>query len=173
MIFLHLTVFKIYPGQDFKVRITRYLSVILVWAMYVYNARVTTEESKVKLMSNQDVAQHIFQPISLLSINFLHLTVSEIFPRQYFKDRDHCCKIKGQINVAHINPRPMFPPSMNIQYLLFPRYREHFSCFPSVRLPIQSEAIGENNSHTAKTALGKNHQTIDKAILENQCAIWT
>ena len=39
------------------------------------------------------------QPMSLPSINFLHLTVSEIQPGQDFKGQGHYSKVKGQIKV--------------------------------------------------------------------------
>ena len=39
-------------------------------------------------------------PMSLSSINFLHLTVSEILPRQDFIGHGHYSKVKGQIKVT-------------------------------------------------------------------------
>ena len=39
-------------------------------------------------------------PMSLPSINFLHLTVSEIEPGQGFIDQGHYGKVKGQIKVT-------------------------------------------------------------------------
>ena len=45
--------------------------------------------------------------MSLPSINFLHLGVSEIWPRQDFQTQGHYGKIKGQIksdhDVAHLH----------------------------------------------------------------------
>ena len=38
-------------------------------------------------------------PMSLTSINFLHLTVSQIWPRQDFVGQGHYGKVKGQIKV--------------------------------------------------------------------------
>ena len=38
-------------------------------------------------------------PVSLPSINFLHLTVSEIYPGQDFYTQGHYGKVKGQIKV--------------------------------------------------------------------------
>ena len=39
-------------------------------------------------------------PMSLLSINLLHLTVSKIKPGQDFKDQGHYGEVKGQIKVT-------------------------------------------------------------------------
>ena len=39
------------------------------------------------------------QPIYLPCNNFLHITVSEIQPRQNFKDQGHYSKVKGQNKV--------------------------------------------------------------------------
>ena len=40
------------------------------------------------------------QPMSLPSINFLHFTVSEIYPGQDFIGQGHYGKVKGQIKVT-------------------------------------------------------------------------
>ena len=40
------------------------------------------------------------QPMSLPSINFLHLTVSDIPPRQNFKGQDYYGGVKGQTKVT-------------------------------------------------------------------------
>ena len=40
------------------------------------------------------------QPMPLPGINFLHLTVAEIYPGQDFIGRGHNGKVKGQINVT-------------------------------------------------------------------------
>ena len=65
--------------------------------------------------------------MSLLSINFLHLTVSEIYPRQDFIGQGHYGKVKGQINVRprHCIPTPpnQYPYQVSTSYTLwFPRY---------------------------------------------------
>ena len=45
---------------------------------------MTTARSEVKSRSHHDVAYQILQPMSLPSINFLHLTVSKVQPGQDF-----------------------------------------------------------------------------------------
>ena len=51
--------------------------------------------------------------MSLPSINFLHLTVSEIWPGQNFIGQGHYGKVKGQIrshhDVAHLQPLTNVP----------------------------------------------------------------
>ena len=46
------------------------------------------------------------QPMSLPSINFLHLTVAEIWPRQGFIGQGHYGKVKSRSDhdVAHLQP---------------------------------------------------------------------
>ena len=53
----------------------------------IFKLKVTTARSKVKSRSHHDVAHLHPQPMSLPSINFLHLTVSEIQPGQTFSRR--------------------------------------------------------------------------------------
>ena len=48
-------------------------------------------------------------PMSLPSINFLHLTVSEIKPGQDFIGQGHYSKVKGQINVTQSRCTPTLP----------------------------------------------------------------
>ena len=62
--------------------------------------KVTTARSKVKSMSHHDAAHLQPPPMSLPGINFLHLTVSEIWPGQDFKGQGHYGKVKGKINVT-------------------------------------------------------------------------
>ena len=50
--------------------------------------------------SNQSHTMTFPQPIFLPSINFLHLTVSEIWPGQDFIDQGHYGKVKGKIKVT-------------------------------------------------------------------------
>ena len=49
--------------------------------------------------------------MSLSSINFLHLTFSEIEPGQYFKGQGHYSKVKSRSDhdVAHLHPRTNVP----------------------------------------------------------------
>ena len=53
------------------------------------------------------------------SINFLHHTVSEIWPRQDLKSQDHYSKVKlrSHNDVAHLHPQPMSLPSINFLHL--------------------------------------------------------
>ena len=56
--------------------------------------------SKVKSRSHHDVANQHPQPMSIPSTNFLHFTVSEIWPGQDFIGQGHYGKVKGQIKVT-------------------------------------------------------------------------
>ena len=51
------------------------------------------------------------QPMSLPSINFLHLQVSEILPRQDFRGQGHCGKVKSwpHHDIAHLHPLTNIP----------------------------------------------------------------
>ena len=65
--------------------------------------------------------------MSLLSINFLHLTVSEIYPRQDVIGQGHYGKVKGKIKVTQgrCTPTPpnQYPYQVSTSYTLrFPRY---------------------------------------------------
>ena len=66
------------------------------------------------------------QPISLPSINFLHLTVSEILSGQDFICGGHYGKVKGQIKVTPLRCTPtpnQCPYHVSTSYTLqFPRY---------------------------------------------------
>ena len=55
----------------------------------------------------------------LPSFNFLHLTVSEIYPEQDFKGQGHYGKVKGQIKVTIALPHPQLLslPSINFLHL--------------------------------------------------------
>ena len=54
--------------------------------------------SKVKSRSGHDIA-YLYLLTNVPSINFLHLTVSEIQPAQEFIGQGHYGKVKGQIKV--------------------------------------------------------------------------
>ena len=54
--------------------------------------------SKVQSRSHHDDA-HLHPLTNVPSINFLHLTVSEIYPGQDFIGQGHYGKVKGQILV--------------------------------------------------------------------------
>ena len=63
--------------------------------------------------------------MSLVSINFLHLTVSEIQPGQDFIGQGHYSKVKGQILVRPCTPTPpnQCPYQVSTSYTSrFPRY---------------------------------------------------
>ena len=51
--------------------------------------------------------------MSLPSVNFQHLTVSEIYPGEDFIGQGHYCKVKGQVkvrhDVAHLHPLTNVP----------------------------------------------------------------
>ena len=61
---------------------------------------VTTRRSKIKSRSHHNVAHLQPKAMSRASISFLHITVSEIQPRQDFKSQGHYGTVKGQIKVA-------------------------------------------------------------------------
>ena len=72
---------------------------------------------------------HTYNPtsVSVLSIHFLHLTVSEISPGQDFIGQGHYGKVKGQINVTPsrgtATPPNQCPYHVPTSYTLpFPRY---------------------------------------------------
>ena len=65
------------------------------------------------------------QPMSLPSINFLHLKVSEIWPRQNFIDQGHYGKIKGQIKVTHDVAHLQPPTNVPTKYQLPTPYGCH------------------------------------------------
>ena len=66
-------------------------------------------------MSNQGhtMTLHTYnpQPMSLLSINFLHLVLSEILPGQDFIGQGHYSKLKSRshYHVAHLHPLTNVP----------------------------------------------------------------
>ena len=62
--------------------------------------KVSTARSKVKSRPYYDVTHLQSQPMSLPSINFLHLTVAEIMPIQDIIGQGHYSKVKGQIKVT-------------------------------------------------------------------------
>ena len=59
------------------------------------------------------------QPMSLRSINFLHITVFEIEPEKDFIGQGHYGKVKSRSHhdVAHLHPQPMSLPSINFLHL--------------------------------------------------------
>ena len=67
------------------------------------------------------------QPMSLLCINFLHLTLTEIEPGQDFIGQGHYGKVKGQIKVTPLcctpTPPNQYPYQVSTSYTLqFLRY---------------------------------------------------
>ena len=73
----------------------------------------------------------ILQLMCLPSINFLHLTVSEILPRQSFKDQGHYNKVKGEINVTTNKGHYQVSTSYTLQFL---RYSSGKILFPTADL---------------------------------------
>ena len=65
----------------------------------IFKLKVTTAKSNVKSRSHHHTTHLHPQPMALPSFNFLHLTVSEIYPGQDFIDQDHYSKVRGQIKV--------------------------------------------------------------------------
>ena len=63
---------------------------------------------------------HTYNPkqISLPNINFLHLTVSKILPRQDFAGQGHNSKVKGQITVTPRCFTPTTPTNVPTKYQL-------------------------------------------------------
>ena len=66
----------------------------------ILKVKVTTARSKVKSRSYHDAAHLQPPPMSLPSINFIHLIVSEIWPRHDLIGQGHYGKVKGQVKVA-------------------------------------------------------------------------
>ena len=96
--------------------------------------------------------------MSLPSINFLHLTVSEIQPGQDFQTQGHYGKVKGQIKVKarRCTPTPLnqCPYQVSTSYTLrFLRYSPD-KLFPAARPPTQPDTMGENNIPTALKGCG-------------------
>ena len=65
-----------------------------------YRSRSLRQDQRSKSRSHHDVAH--LHPLTNVptSINFLHLTVSEIWPGQDFQTQGHYGKVKGQIKVT-------------------------------------------------------------------------
>ena len=66
--------------------------------------------------SHHDAAQLHPQIMSLTSINFLHLTVTEIEPGQDFIDQGHYGKVKSRSHyeVAHLQPLTNVPTKYHL-----------------------------------------------------------
>ena len=94
---------------------------------------VPTKYQLPTLYSFQDIARTIFsnpksllqtynpQPMTLTSINFLHLTASKKQPEQDFKTHEHYDKVKGQTKitpyVAHLQPLSNVPTKYQLPTL--------------------------------------------------------
>ena len=66
----------------------------------ILKVKVTTARSKIKSRSHHDIAHLHTQQMSPPNINFLHLTVAKLWPKQDFKGQGHYSKVKGQIKVT-------------------------------------------------------------------------
>ena len=92
-------------------------------------------------------------PMSLKSINFIHITVFEIQPRQDFKVQGHYGKVKGHTMMLHTyTPYPMSLPSINFLHLTVSEIQP-VQTF-SRRLSAHPDTMGENNAPTALKAVG-------------------
>ena len=106
----------------------------------------------------------------LPSINFLHLTVSEIEPGQDFQTQGHYGKVKGQIKVrpwrCTATPPNQCPYQVSTSYTLrflrdspdklFPVAR------PPARTPAHPDTMGENNTPTAIKGCGVKMEALVK-----------
>ena len=66
----------------------------------ILEIKVTIARSNIKSRLHHDAAHLHPQPISLPSINILHLIFFMIYPTQDFKGQNYYSKVKGQINVT-------------------------------------------------------------------------
>ena len=84
--------------------------------------------------------------MSLLSINFLYLTVSEIYPGQDFIGQGHYSKVKGQIKVM---PRRCTPtPPNQCPYQVSASYALHFLRYsPDKILQVKVTTERSNQGH--------------------------
>ena len=94
----------------------------------ILKVKVTTARSKIKSRTHHDVAHLHPQLMSLPSINFLHLTVSEIWPGQDFQTQGHSGEVQGQIPITPwcctLTPPNQCPYQVWNSYTLrFLRYR--------------------------------------------------
>ena len=99
------------------------------------------------------------QPMSLLSINFLHLTVSEIQSGQDFIGQGHCGKVKSRSHhdVAHLHPLANVSNNLQVSSsytLQFLRYRPDKLFLPLTSMPAHLDTMGENNTPTAIKGCG-------------------
>ena len=97
-------------------------------------------------------------PMSLSSINFLHLTVSEISPGQDFIGQGHYGKVKGQIKIRpwRCPPTPpnQCPYQVSTSYTLrFLRYSPD-KLFPAAHPTAHPDTMGKNNTLTALKGCG-------------------
>ena len=115
--FLNLTVSEIQPGHTFSPRRpptrppirTPWVKTIpqqpptlhsfrdIAWTNFLSSRSLWQDYGKNHIMT---MHTYIPQPMSLPSINFLHLTISKIWPGQDFIGQGHYGKVKGQIKVT-------------------------------------------------------------------------
>ena len=97
--------------------------------------------SKVKSRSHHDIAHLHPQPMSLPSINFLHLMISEILPGQDFQTQGHYSKVKSRSDhdIAHLHPLTNVPTKYQLPTPYSFRDTGRTNFFPpSARPPIQT-----------------------------------
>ena len=108
--------------------------------------------------------------MSLWSINFLHLTIAEIWPGQDFQTQGHHSKVKGQIKVTpwYCIPTPLtnVPTKYQLSYASrFLRYS-----LDKLLAATHPDSMDENNTLTALKGCGvkiveKNGQLLTSSIL--------
>ena len=82
-----------------------------------YRSRSLWQNLKVESRSDHETADVHSQPMTLSSINFLYLTISEIYPKQNFKGQGHYSKGICQIKAT---PYPLAQPPRCNGYKRYP-----------------------------------------------------
>ena len=98
--------------------------------------------------------------MSLPSINFLHLTVSKIYPGQDFIGQGHYSKVKSRSghDVAHLHPLTNVPTKYQLPTPYGFRDTGRTNFFSP---PADPDTMGENNTPTALKGCGVKTEVID------------
>ena len=97
-------------------------------------------------MSHHDIA-HLHPSTNVLqSFNFLHLTFSEIQPKQDFNGQGHYGNVKSRLyhDIAHLDPQPMHLPSFNFLHLTISEIQPGKTS--SYQAPSHPDSMCENNT---------------------------
>ena len=83
--------------------------------------------------SNHDDAHLHPQPMTLPSINFVHLMIPRYSPDKLIKVKIMMERSKLHSNVVHLYPHPICPPSMKFLYDIFSEIQPRQDMFPGAR----------------------------------------